>query len=254
MIDTPFRPHAETKRIVMLVVATLALSLTACGVSTGPVDPASTTSHTDGQAGSGVDESVEHTLDELPVETGPEEGGAADSQPPPAVEAASEDCVSYNPANLTVTASGDAWLLRDGNHAMKLFDTQTDAEDGRRVAHNWTRMCFIGRDNEKTDRYRYIVTYWKNPSGLPIGPAPTFDCITYDPVTLTIYSGPAHPANPEQDDWALYSGSTPLLFLASEPDALRAKLVAAENTRLCVIGHGNDRPDPARYRMHYWRQ
>ena len=250
MITKPYR------RIMMVAVAMVALGLTGCGAATGAdPTPATTTSPpTGGESGQAM-------LDDLPAEPDPGQPGTADPQPPSpdpqpptAVEPAAEDCVSYNPANLTVTASGDAWVLRDGSHSMKLFDTQTDAEDGKKVARNWTKLCFIGRGNTMADRYRYIITYWKSPSGLPLGPAPTFDCISYNPATLAIYSGTPHPADPSQDDWALYSGGTPLLFLASEPDALRAKLVAAANTRLCLIGHGNDRPDPARYIMEVWRQ
>ena len=169
------------------------------------------------------------------------------------MQPATEDCVSYNPANLTVAAQGDAWILRDGNHSMKLFDTKADAENGLKVARDWKQMCFIGRDNDMDDRYRYIITYWKTPSGLPPVPAPTLDCVNYDPAQLTIYSGVAHPANPDLYEWALYAGAFPLLFLASEPDALRAKIVASGYTKRCIIGHGNDRPDPARYLMYHWR-
>jgi hypothetical protein len=164
------------------------------------------------------------------------------------------DCVSYNPANLSVVAFGDAWRLQDGNHYLKLFDTKADADDGLKVARNWKQFCFIGRGNDEEDKYRYIKHWWREPSGLPLGPAPTFDCITYNPATLKIYSGGSHPANPTEDDWALFSGGIPLLFLSTEPDALRAKIVASGNTRLCVIGADNTRPDPHRYRLYFWRQ
>jgi hypothetical protein len=168
--------------------------------------------------------------------------------------AAPEDCVSYNPANLTVTANGDAWILRDGNHSMLLFDTAADAEDGRRVARNWKKLCFIGRGNTSADRYRYITTYFKEASGLPLGLAPaTLDCVSYDSDDLDIYEGPAHPADPDNHEWALYSGPVPLLFFASQPDALRGQIVASGFTRLCRIGSGNDRPDPFRYQMEWWR-
>jgi hypothetical protein len=227
-------------------VALVACGLSACGAPAAPLtQPSPAATPSDG---------VEQTLEELPVPE-PSEDGTLATFVPPLAEPAPEDCVSYDPSNLTVTASGDAWLLREGSHAMKLFDTQADAEDGRRVARNWTKLCFIGRDNDEPDRYRYIVHYFKDPSGLPLGPAPiTMECITYNPGDLAIYSGPAHPADPENEDWALHSGATPLLFLASEPDALRAEIVASGNTRLCVIGHGNDRPDPNRYRLFWWRQ
>ena len=110
---------------------------------------------------------------------------------------------------------------------MKLFDTKADADDGLKVARNWKQMCFIGRDNDKDDRYRYIITLLARPRpACRSGSAPALDCVTYNPAQLTIYSGVAHPADPDQDEWALYAGPIPLLFLASEPDALRAKIVA----------------------------
>jgi hypothetical protein len=175
-------------------------------------------------------------------------GDPADSQSSPAeVEPSAEDCVKYDPAILAVEATGDAWRMRSGSHLMKVFDTKADAEDGVKVARNWTRMCFIGRGNDRADRHRYVFTYWRQPSGLPLGPAPTFDCVPYDPAVLTIHG-------PDGDGWGLRSaGGVPLLFLDSAADAERARLVAAEHRQLCVIGHGNDRPDPSRYLMQHWR-
>ena len=235
------------------VVALVGLALAGCGVAGtpggGPGDGS-------GVPSAGTDDGV-GSITELPGGGGAEGVGTATPPPPPpmvvAVLPAPEDCVTYNPANLTVAAQGDAWILRDGNHSMKLFDTKADADNGLKVARDWKQMCFIGRDNDMDDRYRYIITYWKTPSGLPPGLAPTFDCVSYNPAQLTIYSGVAHPANPDLYEWALYAGPLPLLFLASEPDALRAKIVASGNTERCIIGHGNDRPDPARYLMYHWR-
>ncbi|MDG4767299.1 hypothetical protein O7632_24870 [Solwaraspora sp. WMMD406] len=178
-------------------------------------------------------------------------GGSGDAGdgggPEPEVTPAAEDCVTYDPANLTIEEYGDAWRMRDGGHAIKVFATKADAEDGVKVARNWTTLCFIGRGNDRADRYRYIVTYFTNPSGLPLGLAPRFDCITYDPTTLAVYG-------PDGDGWGLRAGATPLLFLASAADAARARIVAAGNTRLCVIGHGNDQPDPSRFQLEHWRQ
>ncbi|WFE24330.1 hypothetical protein O7621_14285 [Solwaraspora sp. WMMD937] len=181
----------------------------------------------------------------------PDGGGSGDDgddgEPVPTVQPAAEDCVTYDPANLTIEQSGDAWRMRDGDHAIKLFATKTDAEDGVKVARNWTRLCFIGRGNDRADRHRYIITHFQGPSGLPFGPAPQFDCITYDPAELAVHG-------PDGDGWGLRAAATPLLFLASAADAERARLVAAGNTRLCLIGHGNGQPDPSRYQLEYWRQ
>jgi hypothetical protein len=164
------------------------------------------------------------------------------------VEPSPEDCVSYDPAILQVQNLGETgWRMISGNHAMALYDTYGDAADAIKVARQFTRSCFIGRSNTRPDRYAYIVRYWKNPSGLPLGEAPTFDCVTYDPAKLKV----------KKDGdlgWRLLGGDDPLLLLSSAPDAERARLVASANSKLCFIGRGNDRPDPDRYITEYWRQ
>jgi len=169
-----------------------------------------------------------------------------EAQPEPVVEPAGIDCVSYNPSNLTIEPFGAVWRLRDGNHAMKLLATKADAEDARKVARNWRELCFIGRGNDRPDRYRYIATWWRTPSGLPLGLAPAFDCVAYDKAKLAV--------KPVQSDWALSAGGSPLLVLATPNDALRAKIVAAGYTKLCFIGRNNDQPNPTRYVLEFWRQ
>jgi hypothetical protein len=159
-----------------------------------------------------------------------------------------EDCVSYDPEILKVQSAGEiGWQMVSGNHAMALFDTYGDAADAIKVARQFTTSCFIGRGNDRPNRYAYIVRYWKNPSGLPLGAAPVFDCIAYDPAALKI----------KKDGdlgWRLLNGDEPLLLLDSPSDAERARLVASGNTKLCFIGRGNDRPNPDRYIFEYWRQ
>ena len=175
----------------------------------------------------------------------PDDGGG-DPDPPDAVEPAPEDCVSYNPENLTVEAVGDLWRLRSGGHLMQMFATESDADAGLANARNWTRMCFIGRQTERPDRHFYIKTYWQGPSGLLDGMAPATECIEYDAADLAIYG-------PDPQGYALYSGGIPLLVLDTEADALRAQLVAGGFNKLCLIGHGNTRPDPDRYVVEFWR-
>ena len=137
--------------------------------------------------------------------------------------------------------------MRSGGHLMAIFDTYADAADMVKVARNFTKSCFIGRNNKLPNHYLYVIRYWKGPSGLPTGQAPTFDCVLYNPSTLTV-------KDQGEQGWRLYSGAKPLLWLASAADAERAKLVANENMRLCYIGRDNDRPDPYRYIHEYWRE
>jgi hypothetical protein len=157
-----------------------------------------------------------------------------------------KDCVSYNPANLTVKSAGTSgWLMVDGSHSMALFDTKADADDGVKVARNYRRFCFIGRDNDHSNRYAYIKTYFEMPSGLPLGLAPKLDCISYDPKNLSLVKLGGL-------GWRLVAGTKVLLLLDTQGDAERARLVASERSRLCFIGRGNDRPDPYRYTLEYW--
>lgn len=270
----------------LFLVAALSLGLAGCDQGFGPgLSLPSTDASTSGTAGDITEQTLEAhrgvpSLPEPSAEVSAEPAAPIAAPTPPASGSvaqavagpvtpvipvtpigtpsggpAREDCIRYNPANLTVVASGDAWLLRDGNQAMKIFDTAADAEDARRVARNWRQLCFIGRGSTGPDRYRYIINYFTQASGLPVGPAPaTINCISYDPADLQLHEGPSHPAEPDHPRyWSLYSGPTPLLALANHADALRAEIVASGYTRVCFIGAGNDRPDPYRYQMEWWR-
>lgn len=156
------------------------------------------------------------------------------------------DCVGYNPSNLSVESAGaDGWLMVDGGHSLALFDTEADANDGVKVARNYTKSCFIGRDNHRSERSRYIVRYWAGPSGLPLGPAPALDCVGYNPSNLTVEEyGTA--------GWRLVDGGHSMLLLDTAGDAERAKLVAAEHSKLCFIGRDNHRSDRYRYIFEFW--
>jgi hypothetical protein len=175
------------------------------------------------------------------------DNGGPGNDPHP-VEPAAEDCVSYNPANLTVASAGaDGWQLRDGSHIMALLDTEADADDAVKVARNHTRSCFIGRGNDRPDRDRYIVRYWKGVSGLPLGPAPALDCVGYNPNDLSVKSA-------GDDGWLLADGGHQMLLLDTANDAERARMMASGHSRLCFIGRDNNRPNRHRYIMEFWRQ
>ncbi|WP_326555005.1 hypothetical protein [Micromonospora sp. NBC_01813] len=246
---------AATAVAVVALSGLLLLALVACGAGTGRLSGPSDADEVTGSAGLGGAPATTETSGTGPADgghTGSGGNGGGDSgndgaEPEPEVTPAAEDCVGYDPANLSVTQQGDAWLMRDGNHAIKLFATSLDAQDGVKVARNWTQICYIGRGNERADRRRYIVTYFQGPSGLPLGLAPSFDCTAYDPAELAVHE-------PDGDGWSLRAGQTSLLVLDDAADAERARLVAAGNTRLCLIGRDNDEPDPARYQLEYWRQ
>jgi hypothetical protein len=73
-----------------------------------------------------------------------------------------EDCIPYDPGNLGIEDLGDlGWRLNSRSIAMVLVDNADDASKLRELASYYSQQCFIGRDNNRADRYRYIVDYWK---------------------------------------------------------------------------------------------
>lgn len=71
------------------------------------------------------------------------------------------DCIPYNPKNLSIENLGSTgWRLNSGSMNMVLADTEQDANKLLALARNYDRQCFIGRDNTRSDRIRYIVDYW----------------------------------------------------------------------------------------------
>lgn len=100
---------------------------------------------------------------------------------------------------------------------------------------------------DRPDRDRYIVRYWKGVSGLPLGPAPTLDCVGYDPNNLSVKSA-------GDDGWLLVDGGHQMLLLDTANDAERARMMASGYSKLCFIGRDNTRPNRHRYILEFWRQ
>ena len=73
-----------------------------------------------------------------------------------------EDCIQYNPYALQIEDIGDkAWRLSAGTIWLQVLDNRDDAEAALALAQQHNYQCFIGRDNRRPDRIRYIVQYWK---------------------------------------------------------------------------------------------
>jgi cathepsin L len=58
-----------------------------------------------------------------------------------------EDCLAFNPANLTINHSGTNFTVQDGGHQMISFGSQADAQNAinRIHQHGFHRICFVGR-------------------------------------------------------------------------------------------------------------
>jgi hypothetical protein len=80
----------------------------------------------------------------------------------PAPTLPNEDCIAYNPNNLSLVDLGTVgWQLRDGNMDMELLDNSSDALAALQLAGQYNQQCFIGRNNTRSDRLEYILGYWK---------------------------------------------------------------------------------------------
>jgi hypothetical protein len=73
-----------------------------------------------------------------------------------------EDCISYNPAGLSIVARAPFWQLIAGPMVLHIFQARGDAMVGLAIARMHTKQCFIGRGNTMgAQRERYIMEYWK---------------------------------------------------------------------------------------------
>jgi hypothetical protein len=144
------------------------------------------------------------------------------------VRPAAEDCLSYNAAGLKIVPQGTGWLLMNGAESMLLLSNKADAEKALVVAKQNAAHCFIGRNNQRADRKRYIVEYWKGTTTAMAGE----DCVNFNPATVNVYDRGAL-------GWRLENGPNYLVLFDNQADANRGLLVAKASTgKLCFIGRG----------------
>jgi hypothetical protein len=165
--------------------------------------------------------------------------------PPDGGPVAAEDCLPYDRTRLTIRDEGAAgWLLTDGGSRMLMLDNQADAQRAMALARRHTHHCFIGRDNHRPDRIRYIVHYWRGNPGAVATPGD--DCLGYNPATVGVFDRGAI-------GWRLEDGAHSMLLFDNEADANRGLIVARAFSNLCFIGRNNSRPNRADYIVQYWR-
>lgn len=74
-----------------------------------------------------------------------------------------EDCTPYNAAALRLTDEGaPGWLIsREDGARLLILDTKEDADVMMRVFKAHSALCYVGRDNKRPNRDRYVHHYWK---------------------------------------------------------------------------------------------
>lgn len=71
-----------------------------------------------------------------------------------------DDCSSYNPNNLRVDDTGSTgWRVRDDDHPLQHFKTQSQANNGRIVLRKYNRICQI-RSQSPNDDTLSVISYF----------------------------------------------------------------------------------------------
>ena len=155
---------------------------------------------------------------------------AAPSWPTP------EDCLSYNPANLTKQYAAGIYQIMDGSRiVLRLHGGPGDTvgEQGLALARRYKRHCFIGRGNSREEKGEYIFDYWRDGSGNTPS-IPDENCSGYNRNNLTVEDmGSGH-------GWRVKDHDHVLQLFDNESDARNGKLVLAKYSRICFIDQGYD--------------
>jgi hypothetical protein len=170
----------------------------------------------------------------------PPKASAANS-PAAAAWPTPEDCVSYNPAALAVNYAAGIYSVNEGSKVVARVHGGPGEDIGRQalaVAQRFRKHCYLGRDNTREEKGRYIFDYWRDASGqTPAIPGLDDLCSNYDRGQLTADDmGGGHGWRVRENDHVLHE-------LDNERDARNAKLVAAKYGRICFIGGNDDGQD-----------
>src|SRR5262245_1538114 len=189
------------------------------------------------------------TVDTPPDASGPSgPGQAPPSRPAAPAWPSNEDCVSYNPANVTVHYEAGIYSVNDGSQVVMRVSGgpgETVGEKGLALAKRYRRHCFIGRDNGREDENAYVFDYWRDLSGMtPAIPGQEDDCRGYDRNNLTVDDmGGGHGWRVRDDDNVLH-------VFDNESDARNGKLVLSKYRQICSIGgSGEDDPKVVSYSL-----
>lgn len=162
----------------------------------------------------------------------PKGSPAAPSWPTP------EDCVSYNPANVTVNYAAGIYQINDGSKVvMRLHGGpgETVGAQGLALAQRFRKHCYLGRNNSREDKNAYIFDYWRDASGkTPAIPDEEDACSNYDRNNLTVEDMGGG------QGWRVKEHDHVLHVFDNGADARNGKLVAAKYGHICFIGRSND--------------
>jgi C1A family cysteine protease len=72
------------------------------------------------------------------------------------------DSISYNSSRVVAEDIDDkGWQIKEGNHFLLRAHDMDDALAALNIVQRHSKICFIGRNNKRSDRDKYIMTYWE---------------------------------------------------------------------------------------------
>jgi hypothetical protein len=206
-----------------------------CGGTNSPANPAPSASDasptTDPSAGGVGGPAPEPTDNTGGGGSGGGSGGQASDWPSP------EDCIAYNPNNLTKKYEAGIWTINDGNtQVMRLHGGPSDnvGDKGLALAKRYKSHCFIGRNNHREEKYSFIFDYWRNSSGINTTiPDQDQDCSDYNRNNISVDAMDTDAYRVKDHDHVLHGFDT-------KTDANNGKLVLAKYNQICFIGNSDD--------------
>ncbi len=92
-----------------------------------------------------------------------------------------EDCMNFNPKNLSVKPSNGKYLLVDGAHSLMAFPNKSEAYQAMKIIQHYgiNQSCFVGRPDPS---FTYMLVNGKAPSGNVSGD----DCTSFNPKTIEL--------------------------------------------------------------------
>ncbi len=150
-----------------------------------------------------------------------------------------EDCVSYDPSQLTVDGSGASgtFVVSSGSTVVMRLHGQEDqvGQQALALAQRYTKHCYIGRNNTRSPQGDYIFDYWRDPSGqTPTIPGLDDACSPYNNHNLTVED------MGDNDGWRVKDHDDVLHVFDNGTDANNADIVFLKYTRSCSIGETQD--------------
>jgi hypothetical protein len=150
-----------------------------------------------------------------------------------------EDCISYNPNNLTSHYEAGIWAINDGSkEVMRLHGGPSDTEmqaQALAVAKRFRKHCFIGNGNTREEKYSYIFDYWRDSSGMkPTIPNVEDLCSDYNRNNLTVEDMGGG------DGWRVKDHDHVLHLFDNGTDARNGKLVLSKYSKECYLGNDPD--------------